>query len=624
MRTPEPVPAAALAEAGRGFVELHTDGSEVYWLEQRPADGRTVLLAADGCRELTPAPWSVGTLVHEYGGASVLVDEGVPYFVAATDQRIYQIPPGAEPRPLTPPDARRYADLAPDRRRDRLIAVCEDHRGPDPLPLNTVVAVPLDGGEPVELCAGHDFYLAPRVSPAGDRLAWQCWDLPRMPWDGTLLYVAGLDADGRPGPAVLVAGGDTESVCHPRWAPDGTLYFVSDRDGWWNLYAWDGTEVRPVAPMAAEVGAAGAMGLVPYDVSATEVVAAVRDGGRARLVRINRSDGEVTELPTDCWEVSQPRFAGSDVVFLGGSPVRPVGVWRWHPARCHELRAGSAVAIDARLLGLPEVLAVPAPDGGVLHALHYPPCPIRTDDPPPLVVIAHGGPVKAATAALSLGVMALMAAVFWTSRGYAVLDVNYRGSTGYGRPYRTALHGRWGELDVADCVTAAEYLVDRGAADPGRIVLRGWSAGGFTTLSGLADTAAFAAGTAYFPVADLEAVHQVTHKYEAGYDHYLIGDWHTLRQSYRDRSPINKIAGITAPLLVVQGTDDPICPPDQTERMVDELRALGRDVRYVSWPGEGHGFERAEHIARSLELEAAFYTRVLSGDRADAPKPAGG
>jgi dipeptidyl aminopeptidase/acylaminoacyl peptidase len=601
------IEARALANAGRGFAELFTDGSAVYWVEHRPSRGRSALMAAGHPTELTPQNWSVGSRVHEYGGAAAAADGGSVYFVERSDQRIYRIPQaGNGARPLTPADARRYGDLEPDRHRARVIAVCEDHRVEDRLPVNTLVAVPASGGEPLVVQEGHDFYQAPRLSPDGARLAWIAWDLPRMPWDGTGLYVSEVDDLGRCGPARLVAGGEHESVCHPRWSPDGVLHFVSDHTGWWNLYTWDGSVVEPVAPMAAEVGAPKAMGGAPYDVSATHIAAAVRSEGRARLVLIDRASGAVTDLPTGCWEVAKPRFAGDDIVYLGGSPAQPIAVWQWNETGPHLLRGSGIGTIEG--VTEPEVLRIPTTGGAQTHALYYRPA----DPNGRLVVIAHGGPVTAATAALALGDMALMAAIYWTSRGYAVLDVNYRGSTGYGRPYREALHGQWGVADVDDCVAAAQYLVDRGEVDGDAVVLRGWSAGGYTTLMGLACNDFFAAGTAYFPVADLEAVHLATHKYEAGYEHFLIGDWDRDRERYRERSPITHAAGITVPLLVIQGLDDPVCPADQTERLVARLRQLGRAVDYLSFPGEGHGFSRAESIIAALETEADFYEKALS------------
>jgi dipeptidyl aminopeptidase/acylaminoacyl peptidase len=635
---PAPVSAEALAVGTLGFEELIVDGDDVYWVEARPDDGgRSVIVTRDAhgrTNDILAQGLSVGSRVHEYGGCAVVAGAGVVYFVDRASQRVHRIDrprdrprPEVPPPPLTAEGAMRFGDLAIDAPRRRLLAVCEDHTHSDLRPRNSIVAIPVTGGVPETLVEGNDFYLAPRPSPDGASVAFLTWNHPNMPWDSTELWLARCDAQGRLIEPRRIAGGADESVCHPEWSPDGRLYFISDRTGWWNLYRLAGDRIEAVAPMAADLGAASAMGHVPYAFAgASRVVGRLVRNGIMQLAGIDVATGKVETYETGCSVIHEPRVAGGKAVFFGGSPHAPISLFELDLATraLVQLRRPNEVDIDPGFFRAPEPIAFPTEDGGVAHGFYYPPCHPSVAGPPgsrpPLIVNAHGGPVGVATTALRFGLHALAAPVFWTSRGFAVLDVNYRGSTGFGRAYRQHLYGRWGEVDVDDCIAGARYLVHRGDVDPARLVIRGGSAGGYTTMAALAFRDVFAAGAAYFGVSDLEVFRGETHKYESHYDQQLIGRWPEARELYRQRSPIHAADRVRAPLLLLHGLDDRVIPPNQSELLFRALVERGKPVAHLAFPGEGHGFRQATTLQRSLRAEASFYRRVLGiTNEADVP-----
>jgi dipeptidyl aminopeptidase/acylaminoacyl peptidase len=614
---PSEVSSDLLANGALAFAELAADQDSIYWLETRPKEGgRSVLMRWFGDRvsDLIPAPFSARSRVHEYGGASTLVREGQGWFVNDADQCVYAI--GPKPVAITHTDGSvRFGDLDHDGVRNRLLAVCEDHRTADHAPANYIAAIDIGSSAVEPIASGCDFYLAPRVSPDGTMLAWIQWNHPNLPWDSTQLLVAPLQSDGSVGKARVVAGNGHESVCHPCWNERGKLLFISDRSGWWNVYAWNGSSVDPVLTLAADIGMAYAMGRSSLGVSGDRVVASVRRDGLASLVEVNLEGGVPTPLDTGVAESDFPRLTRNGVAFIGGSADVPASVWRYDfaTARCDLIR-GAGVELDNLYLGRPEILTIPAPDGGQIHAFYYSPRSPHfmgpADQLPPLIVMAHGGPTYCASTCLQFGRYAVATEpVFWTSRGYAYLAVNYRGSTGFGREYRRALEGRWGELDVEDCIAAARYLVNKGLVDGRRIVIRGPSAGGFTVLAALASTRFFAAGAAYFPVTDLVGFASVTHKYESRYLDTLIGAFD--EDVYKARSPISQVARIETPVIILQGLRDAVTPPAPVTAMVEAIRKRGGDVEYVAFEDEGHGFGWASSIVRSLDAEAAFYDRIL-------------
>jgi dipeptidyl aminopeptidase/acylaminoacyl peptidase len=614
---PSPITAARVAAASGALGALTVDRDAIYWLEGRPHEGgRSVLVRwseAGGAIDLTPPPWNVRTRVHEYGGGSFAVGGGDVCFSNLLDQRIYRLEPGGTPRPLTPAAPWRFADGVVDPRRRMLFCVGEDHAtGGEPS--NCLLRIGLDGdGGPVVVASGHDFYAAPRLAPGGARLAWIAWRHPDMPWDGTELWVAELDGAGALRDPRRVAGGRDDSVLEPLWTADGSLQFVSDRSGWWNLHRLEGTEVRVLCVREAEFARPPwILGLAHHAVLDDGTVACAHaHDGIWRLGRLDPGTGVLAEVPTPYTDVMWLRAVPGGVVFVGASPVAAPAAVRldMRTGTCTVLGRAAAEVLDPALVSKPQPFAFPSADGRAAHGLYYAPrnpaCVAPAGDRPPLILRCHGGPTAAASATLDPAVQ------FWTSRGFAVVDVDYAGSSGYGRAYRRLLRGAWGVADVEDCVHAARFAVARGWADPGRLVIRGSSAGGFTVLCALAFHDVFAAGASYYGIGDLEALRAETHKFESHYDQGLIGPYPERRDLYLVRSPLHAADRIRRPVIFFQGLDDRVVPPGQADAMAAALRARGIRVEHVTFAGEGHGFRRAETIVRALEAELAFYREVL-------------
>ena len=629
-----PISADLIAASAITLAEPMLDGDDIYWLEGRPAEGGRIVLVrctpAGVIEDVTPAPFNVRTRVHEYGGGAYLVADGVVYFSNFADQRLYRQPRAGAPQPLTPAGALRYADAVLDRQRGRLICVREDHRGSEVV--NAIVAVSLAGGDPlaptsgdegVPLAAGNDFYASPRLSPDGTRLAWLTWNHPNMPWDGNELWVAPVESDGRLGRAVRVAGGERESIFQPEWSPDGILTFVSDRSGWWNLYRWRGVRAEALAEMPAEFG-------VPQWVfrastyayaSAGRLVCAYSTAGLWRLAQFDLASGQLRPVELPYTEIGGVRAGAGQAVFCAGSPTQSLSVVRLDLATGLPtiLRSAGAANVDSRYLSVPQSIEFPTAGGRTAYALYYPPAngdyAAPAGELPPLLVKSHGGPTAWASSTLKLGLQ------YWTSRGFAVVDVNYGGSAGFGRDYRERLKGQWGIVDVDDCVNAARYLVERRLADPARLAISGGSAGGYTTLCALAFRDVFKAGASYYGVSDLEALARDTHKFESHYLDGLIGPYPARRDLYLERSPIHAAERLSCPTIFFQGLEDVVVPPSQTEQMVAALRAKGVPVAYLPFAGEQHGFRRAENIKRSLEAELYFYSRIFGFTPADSIEP---
>ncbi len=602
-----------------------------YWLESRPAErGRNVIVRrrADGqVEEVNPAPFNARTRVHEYGGGAFTVHGEVVYFANFTDQRLYRVAPGEPPTPITPPTdppaALRYADAVVDEARQRLICVREDHRDAGRGVVNTIAAIPLNGGEQQTLVSGNDFYASPRLSPDGRTLVWLTWDHPRMPWDGTELWMATVRDDGTLGEAQHIVGGPTESIFQPTWSPDGELYFVSDRNGWWNLYRWRGGVVESLVEMEAEFGLPQwIFGLRTYAfLSAREIVCTYTRDGLWHLARLDVEKRTLTPIETPYTDVRGLHADGGQVLFRGGSPTELTAIVRLDvdSGEMEVLKRSGDLPLDPGYISTPRPITFPTEHGLKAHALFYPPknkdVTAPDDEKPPLIVISHGGPTSATTSALNLNIQ------YWTSRGFAVLDVNYGGSTGYGRAYRERLNGQWGVVDVDDCVNGAKYLVAQGEVDGERLIIRGGSAGGYTTLCALTFRDLFKAGASYYGIGDLEALTRETHKFESHYLDRLIGPYPERRDLYLIRSPIHHIEGLNCPVIFLQGAEDRIVPPDQAEAMVAALRAKGIPVAYLLFEGEQHGFRRAENIRRALEAELYFYARVFGFALADPVPP---
>ena len=601
-----------------GLAEPWIDGDDIYWLEGRPEEGgRRVLVraAADGSTaDLTPPPFNVRTRVHEYGGGAYVVAGGVAVFSNFADG----------PVAITPEGPWRYADLRADPGRRRFLAVCEDHSG-EGHPNTSIVAIPLDGGmAPIVLISGPDFLAAPRPSPDGSMLAWLEWDHPDMPWDASRLRVAPMSPAGVLGDTVLAAGGPDESIAQPEWSPAGELHFVSDRTGWWNLYRLlDGPALDPLAPMEAEFAdPAWVFGRSSYGFGPDgSVVATARRDGRDHLIHI--VPGElVGEVDSPYTEFESLTVGPSSIVAIAGSGVEPTVLARFDPETLEVagiLRRSSGLALDPAMVSVPEAIDYPVGDERTAHALYYPPRNpgfVAPDgERPPLVVLSHGGPTSNTSGALDL-IKQLM-----TSRGIAIVDVDYGGSSGYGRAYRRELAGRWGVVDIDDCVAAARFLVERGDVDPGRLAIAGGSAGGYTTLSALAFRDVFAAGISRFGVGDLELLARDTHKFESRYLDGLVGPYPEMADVYRERSPIHFLDRISCPVLVMQGLDDRIVPPSQAEAIVAALAGNGIPYAYLAFEGEGHGFRGAVAIRRSLEADLSFLGQVFGFEPADELEP---
>lgn len=609
--------------------QIALDGSDIYWSEMRPTEaGRNVVVRwtePGAAVDVTPAPFNVRTRVHEYGGGAFLVDGGTVYFSHFADQRLYQQRGTSAPTPLTPDAPLRYADADFDRTRNRLIGVQEDHSSGGE-PTNAIAAISLNAEQPgTVLVSGDDFYAAPRVSPDGSTLAWISWNHPDMPWDSTTLWVGTMQADGTIAQIRAVAGGPGEAIFQPEWSPDGCLYFVGDRTGWWNLYRWhpDGDRVEPLCDRAAEFGLPHwvfRMSTYGFE-SAESLICTYIEQGTQHLARLHTQTLELTPISIPYASVSNLRVAAGMAVFVGGSPTQPGAIVRLDlkTGETLELRRASNLTIDSGYLSVPEVIEFPTTNGLTAFGIFYPPqnkdFTAPEGDRPPLLVKSHGGPTAATSANFSPSIQ------YWTSRGIAVLDVNYGGSTGYGRAYRERLQDNWGIVDVDDCVNGATYLVNRGVVDGDRLCIDGGSAGGYTTLAALTFRNVFKAGASYYGVSDLEALAKDTHKFESRYLDGLIGPYPDRLDLYQARSPIHHVDRLSCPVIFFQGDEDQIVPPNQAEMMVNALRAKGLPVAYVLYEGEQHGFRKAENIKRSLDGELYFYARVFGFDLADAVEP---
>jgi dipeptidyl aminopeptidase/acylaminoacyl peptidase len=626
-----PLTAARVTAGALRLDQIQLDGDDVYWIEGRASEGgRNVVVrrTPNGIiSDVTPAGFNVRSRVHEYGGAAYVVHRGVVFFSNFADQRIYRQAIGGAPEGLTP-EGYYYADCRIDAAHKRIICVREDHTHKDSEAINTIVALPLTGGGAGTLIAsGADFFSDPVVNATGTSIAWLQWRHPNMPWDGTELWRASLNADGSAGAREKVAGGADESIFQPEWSPDGTLYFVSDRTGWWNLYRAVGHNVEPIHPMAAEFGKPQwSFSMCTYAfVTANRIAVTYVQDGRWRLALIETDPRkfEPVDLPIEPFE--SIRADARAIYFVGGSPTEPEAVTRVTVAAMEPevLRAsGDKIAAEWVSIAQPVTFAV-TPDPGPephmgeappprdVHAFYYPPknpsAAAPEGDKPPLLVLTHGGPTSATTDVFDPEVL------FWTSRGFAVLDVNYSGSTGYGRAYRDRLRGQWGIVDVEDAVGAAQAMVAQGKADPKRLLIRGGSAGGYTTLAALTFHNTFSAGASYYGISDIEVLAHDTHKFESRYLDTLIGPYPAAKDIYYKRSPIHFTDRLSCPLILFQGLEDKVVPPNQSAMMAEALQKKGVKVRYVTFEGEQHGFRKAENIITALEDELAFYREVFGG-----------
>lgn len=626
---PSPLGAAAVASAARRLEVVAALGESVYWLEGRPSEaGRTALMVRrpnGTVEEVTPPGTNVRTRVHEYGGGACLVSESAIVFSECADQRLYVLGSSEGPIPLTPEGAWRYADVVRHPSDHWLACVREDHRDPTREAEHTIVRLDLDGAPMsagLVLASGYDFYSTPRFSPDGRVLAWLSWRHPLMPWDGTELWVAHVTETRALAGAHCIAGGADESVVQPAWSPEGHLFFVSDRSGWWNLYRVDRDAVTSErTPAAAQVCPRHAdfatpswqFGQSSYAFAGEgRLVVSCAEEGRRHAALLDTATGAMTPLVPSL-EPGATMFATpTHGVFVAGSAQSPDAVVRVDLATgtVEHLREAAIRPLEPEMVSVAQPFWFPTGNGARAHAFYYPPtnsaCVALHGECPPLIVISHGGPTAATSPRLSLTIQ------YWTTRGFAVVDVNYRGSSGFGRDYRNQLRGAWGIADVEDCVNAALFLAAEGKADRQRLVIRGASAGGYTTLQALTTRPdVFAAGASYYGVSDLELLERDTHAFESRYSHSLIAPYPERADVYRARSPIHNMDRLSCPIILFQGTEDTVVPPNQAQVMADAARDRGLAVELVWLEGEQHGFRRADSIVRCLEAELAFYRRVL-------------
>ena len=615
-----------------GAVRL--DGPDIYWGELRPTEGGRQLVVRYGpedelgtVTDITPAPFNVRTRVHEYGGGAYVVHKGVVYFSNFADQRLYrQVAADMEPEALTPEvspsGGLRYADAVVDGSRERLICVLEDHRQGGEA-VNAIATVPFSGGLPKVLVSGNDFYSSPRLSPDGTQLAWITWNHPQMPWDGTELWMADVTKDGSLSRPHKLVGNVKESVCQPQWSPAGALHFISDATGWWNLYRWEGERGEPLFPLEAEfAGPQWNFGQSSYGFEDnTSIVCTYRYKGVMHLARFDTRARSMDEIETPYSGVGSLQIGEGFAAFLGASTTKPSALVRLNltTLKMTELRQSSSVTIDPGYLSEPEVISYPTTGGLNAYGIYYRPQnkdyePLVTERPP-LLVKTHGGPTASASSSFSPAIQ------YWTSRGIAVLDVNYGGSTGYGRAYRNRLVGKWGIVDVDDCMNGALHLVKEGKADETRLAIDGGSAGGYTTLAALTFRDVFKAGASYYGVSDMAALAAETHKFESRYLDSLVGPYPEKKAVYETRSPIHAVNQLSCPIIFLQGSEDKIVPPNQAEEMVNALKEKGIPVAYLLFEGEQHGFRKSENIKRSLDAELSFYSQIFGFGLPDEIEP---
>lgn len=592
---------------------------DLYWIEGRPLEGgRCVIVRRQEngkVEDILPAPFNARTRVHEYGGGDYVVTANQVFFSNFSDQRLYRVRPGEAPEPWTPEGQWRYADGDVDKTRQRIAYVVEDHSGGGHEPKNYLATVSLkNSGAPVKLIEGADFYAYPRFDAEAKRLAWLQWDHPNMPWDAAELWIAGVNPDGSLGQREKIAGGPTEAIFQPEWGPDGRLYFVSDKDGWWNLYRWNGKKTESLCPRDAEFARPlWQLGASTYTfLSTSRIACAFTERG---LWRLGELDTEAKRLSVremlPYTDISDMTPTPDGFIAIVGSSLMPTSIMRFRDGTLHAetIRSSSRLDIPSAYLSQPEPIAFPTAGGRTSYAFFYPPksgeFTGKTDELPPLLVKSHGGPTSSASSRLSLDIQ------FWTSRGFGVLDVNYSGSTGFGRAYRDRLDGQWGVADVDDCVAGAEHLVRSGRVDGSRLAIRGGSAGGYTTLCALTFRKTFKAGASYYGIGDLEALTRDTHKFESRYPERLVGPYPKEKQKYYERSPIHYTDRLSCPIIFLQGLEDKVVPPNQAEQMVESLTKKGIPVEYVPFEGEQHGFRKAENIKTAFERELQFYAKVF-------------
>ncbi|MFT5711075.1 MAG: dipeptidyl aminopeptidase/acylaminoacyl peptidase [Halioglobus sp.] len=616
---PSIVTAASVVEGSRGLSSLSYDSGYVYWVESRPEEGgrNTIMRWKEhmAAEEVLPAPWNVRTRVQEYGGRSMLVVDGTVWFSNFVNQRVYRFLPGEAPVAITPEADLRYAGCIFDRARNRLICVREDHRVLGE-PKNTLVALPLEGvSEGEVLFDESDFVSAVSLSSDGSRVAFTSWLHPNMPWDNTSLWSAGFDDEGFLADRNLHNKGGAESVINPQWGDDKQLYAISDRDNWWKIYKVNEQRFSAVNSGLEEVEIGGPDWLIGQNyyqlLSDEKILVQVMKAGVEHLAILDSASQSTKPLSLASVSIADVLAVDNRLFVINAANDKAAELLETDMKGnvLSLIRTASNSTLDPAWVPEYQLVSFPTGGGATSHGIYFPPTNPDASGPkgetPPLIVSVHGGPTGIATPGFN------PKHIYWTSRGFAVLDLNYRGSIGFGREYRRSLYGQWGVADVEDAVAGATWLADQGLVDPKRLLIRGGSAGGYTTLAAHAFHSAFAAGASYYGISDLEALATDTHKFESRYLDQVIGPYPERKDLYQNRSPINHLEGFSAPLLLLQGLDDPVVPPSQSEMIFEALKAKGVPTAYLAFEGESHGFRKAENQIRSLEGELYFYSQVL-------------
>lgn len=642
-RWPSPITAEMLTLQSAKLSEPQACGNDVFWLESRPAEkGRNALvqLSVNGNRkDVLIEPHSVRTRAHEYGGASYLVTPERIFCVLDADQRIYVIDRATHLlTALSPIGNYRYADFCWDNIRQHLICVREDHSvadhhaNPKIDERSEIIAIDLRGETKV-LVTGADFYSNPRLNSTGDKLSYLCWNHPQMPWDGTECYCAVLNSTGDITDTQLIAGSKTESVFQPQWSPKDELFFVSDRNNWWNIYRYtfnhisgnhisgnraEGASadnsygVESICNMPAEFATPQwVFGMSTYGfLNSQEIFCCFSQNGQWNLGLININHKTFSNIKNEFKDIAGVHCHDQHAYFLAASATQSSALYHFHNHFMEPVLLANASLLTKDDIAQHQPISFTTSDKETAHGFFYQPKNKKISAPentlPPLIVMCHGGPTGATETSLNIKIQ------FWTSRGFAVLDVNYRGSTGYGRQYRDRLKNNWGVTDVIDVCSGANYLIDRGLVDKNKIAIRGSSAGGYTVLAALTFSDTFKAGASLYGIGDLEALAKDTHKFEARYLDSLVGEYPAEQETYRARSPIYHIEQLNCPVIFLQGLKDKVVPPNQAEAMVAALTAKGIKNAYVTFPEEGHGFRQAESIQKAIEAELGFYLEVFN------------
>ena len=622
-----PISGESLVQSSLRLGQIQIDGNRVIWTEGRPKEqGRTALMSwsqNQAIRELSPLDADVRTRAHEYGGGAFLAASSRLFYIENKDQQIYEILQDGSPLKISNDKDFRYADAVYDDQRKHLIVVGEDHTNPDHVE-NMLMRISLDKKPASSIIAkGHDFYSNPQLSPNGTQLIFLSWDHPNMPWDGTQLWMGDLDEAGNLLNLVAIAGGQHESIFQPLWDPNGNIYYISDKSDWWNIYEYSPGGTRCVLNLNAEFGLPQwVFGMSTYSVLSSEkLITSYRDSNGSHLAHLDVSSGKLEAIELPYTDIDQLHSGGNLIAFIGNSPGRPgcILCMEKDTGVLHELQQSAETDLPESYISKPQLISFETAPHEMSFAWYYPPrnpsYRAAPGEKPPLIVLSHGGPTAYSSAAFSLSIQ------FWTTRGFAIVDVNYSGSTGYGRKYRERLKGAWGIRDVQDCTTAAQFLVKAGHVDGDRLIIKGGSAGGFTTLAALTFTNVFTAGASYYGVGDLTRLARDTHKFESRYLDNLVGAYPAELQKYHDRSPLFHAGNLKCPVIFMQGLDDPVVPPNQAESMVAALKKNGIPVAYLLFEGESHGFRQASTTIKAIESELYFYSRIFNIEITDKLKP---